>query len=372
MSRFLQRGSRIFLVIAGLGTGVMVAELLLHLLPAAPVAKLRGLHELRPDRPWVYGLRPGAHGRLPASGDVGYAINADGFRDRRYRRPKPAGVYRIIVIGDSIAFGYGVEEADTFPKVLEARLAMLNPSLTVEVMNLGVGGYNPYTEAALLADVGIAYEPDLVLVQFCVNDLYDPTFHFDQQTRLHLGTLPDAAFPNPARRRQPPSALTATAVALCHRSRLCTLADETLLAWHSVHRDLAAERAVLRPHDGDESAPEWSWLSARYSEMARTAATHRAHFAIIIFPFQTQVTGTATAAIQQRIAALGRKAGWATIDLLPAFHEAANDPVPLFLDAWHPTARGHRVAADAILADLSCRGWLPEAQPSLCTSESGS
>ena len=85
----------------------------------------RGLHEPRPDRPWLYGLRPGAEGTLESSGDVVYRINADGFRDFAYSRPKPEGTFRVIVLGDSVAFGYGVELERSFPKVMENELAQL-------------------------------------------------------------------------------------------------------------------------------------------------------------------------------------------------------------------------------------------------------
>ena len=103
-----------------------------------------------------------------------------------------------------VAFGYGVEMQQTFPKRMEAQLearrstARTAGATHIEVLNLGVSGYNPYTEAALLADVGPSYQPDLVLVQFCINDLNDPTLHFNVQARLHMGTIPDAAYPEPS------------------------------------------------------------------------------------------------------------------------------------------------------------------------------
>ena len=43
---------------------------------------LRDLHELRPDRRWLFGLRPGAETTLEATGSIRYRINAQGFRDQ--------------------------------------------------------------------------------------------------------------------------------------------------------------------------------------------------------------------------------------------------------------------------------------------------
>src|SRR5436309_6324437 len=147
---------RLGLVLFGLVVGLGLVEVVLRLTPGhRQVADLRGLHELRPDRPWLYGLRPGAEGRTDETGPIRYAINADGFRDRRYARPKPPGTFRIVVLGDSIAFGFGVAEEETFPKVLEARIAATAPQRRVEVLNLGVSGYNSFNEEALFADVGV-------------------------------------------------------------------------------------------------------------------------------------------------------------------------------------------------------------------------
>jgi lysophospholipase L1-like esterase len=342
---------RLALLLLGLAVGLAAAELVLRQLPRGSARDLRALHELRPDRPWLFGLRPGAE--VDGPGGVHYAVNADGFRDRRYARPKPPGTFRIVVLGHSIAFGWGVAQEATYPKQLEARFLAFAPAARVEVPNLGVSGYNPYTEAALFADVGAGYGPDLVLVEFCINDLNDPTLHFDAQTTLRLGAIPDAAFPDPSRRHPlpPPPSLAERA---CHWSRLCTL-----LADHATPLpDAALLRDALAAHD-DPSTRELAWLRARYGEIAAAAGALGARFAIAVFPYAAQVDGRAPARVQERLAGLGREAGWTTIDLLPAFRAAARGGAPLFSDPWHPTAEGHRVAADAILVQLRCRGLVP-------------
>jgi len=350
--RLTRISGRLALVLLGVAAGLAAAELALRVLPIGPPAHdLRGLHEVRPDRPWLFGMRPGAVVRGP--GGVRYAANADGFRDRAYARPKPPGTFRIVVLGCSMAFGYGVALEETFPKVLEARLAALAPREHVEVLNLSVSGYNPYTEAALFADVGVRYQPDLVLVQFGINDLNDPTLHFDAATTARLGTVPDAAFPDP-QHRLPPPPQPSLAARICRSLRLC------LLLVNPAPRlpDAALLRASIVPHD-DPSEAELTWLRARYDDIARAAADIGARFAIVAFPYSAQLDGKASDRVQARIAALGRDAGWTTIDLLPAFREAAQSGTSLFVDIWHASAAGHRVAAETVLAQLGCRGLLP-------------
>lgn len=356
------------LALLGLCLGVAVAEALLRAVqPLLPVSELRGLHEYRPDRAWIYGLRPGARGRLEVSGEVRYRVNADGWRDRRHPRAKPAGVFRVVVLGDSIAFGYGVAEGEAFPQVLEAELASRAPDARVEVLNLGVGGYNPYNEAKLLEDVGVGYQPDLVLVQFAVNDLTDPTLHFSTQTRLRLGAIPDAAYPDPARRRRPEET-PSLALRACHLLRLCTLLDDVLVALGTPPPDAAMTRAAAVPAEG---GPAWEWIEARYQEMERAAAAAGARFAVLAFPHQAQLARRDPHRVQERLRELGERHGWPVIDPLPAFRLARARGERLFLDWWHPLPVGHRIAAEETLARLACGGLLPPAAEVACPDAEG-
>lgn len=353
MTRLLPR---LLLLTSGLAIALLLVEGVLRALgPPQGVDERRGLHELRPDRPWLYGLRPGASGHLPISGNIPYTVNADGFRDRLYTRPKPKDVYRVLVLGDSVAFGFGVAQEQTFPAVLEERLAGTSP--TVEVLNLGVSGYNPYTELALFQDLGVDYEPDLVVAQFCINDLNDPTLHFDVQTRMHLSMIPDAAFPDPSQRR---GAAAGASVALrwCRRSQLCSRLDELRLAWTTPEPDEAAQRAAAVPIEG-EAGPEWAWLEARYSELARAVRDADAEFVLLAFPYPGQLGDAAAHPVQERLVELGRRGGFLTVDPLPAFRAATRERTNLFLDWWHPTPAGHRLAAAELERQLGCAGLLP-------------
>jgi lysophospholipase L1-like esterase len=112
----------------------------------------------------VYALTPGSHGTAWGC-DV--QINSHGFRDREYSLTPPDGVFRIIVLGDSITFGNHMPASATFTEQLEARLADRN----VEVLNFGVGGYDTLNEAALLEEQGVDFEPDLVIIGYCINDV---------------------------------------------------------------------------------------------------------------------------------------------------------------------------------------------------------
>lgn len=96
-------------------------------------------------------------------------INSIGIRDREYTRKKPPGTRRLIVLGDSITFGNGMDILDTYPKRLEQLYA--KDQRPIEVLNFGVGGYDLLNEVGFFEQVGIGLDPDVVVVGYCINDI---------------------------------------------------------------------------------------------------------------------------------------------------------------------------------------------------------
>ena len=60
------------------------------------------------------------------------------------------GARVLVALGDSVTFGWGVAESETFLRLVEARLGALLPQEPVEVLNFGIPGYNLVMEEALL------------------------------------------------------------------------------------------------------------------------------------------------------------------------------------------------------------------------------
>lgn len=102
---------------------------------------------------------------------VNVRTNAHGVRsDRDIPYEKPAGVYRIIGLGDSFALGYEVDLEDTYLYRLEHRLHALG-ARSVEVVNLGVSGFGTAEELITLREEGFRYDPDMVVLAYFVNDI---------------------------------------------------------------------------------------------------------------------------------------------------------------------------------------------------------
>jgi lysophospholipase L1-like esterase len=125
-----------------------------------------------PDDQLGHRLRP--HARSRVSGPefvVEYVHNGQGLRDQaRHALPKPEGRTRILVLGDSFAYGSGNAYQESWPVLLERRL--LADGYPVEVVKAGVPGYDTRTEALYLERIFTDYDPDIVLLAFLPNDLF--------------------------------------------------------------------------------------------------------------------------------------------------------------------------------------------------------
>ncbi|MBR9921634.1 MAG: SGNH/GDSL hydrolase family protein [Bacteroidetes bacterium] len=103
------------------------------------------------------------------------STNSLGFRSPETRIEKPAGVFRICVVGDSFTMGDGVEQHETFSHIFDSLLNTEDAHSEVEVINMGVGGYNLIEYQNILEKRLPAYNPDLVVIGFCGrNDMNVP------------------------------------------------------------------------------------------------------------------------------------------------------------------------------------------------------
>ena len=96
------------------------------------------------------------------------SINDHGYRGNSYDFARTPGTLRMVMLGDSIAFGPGVDDAETFSQRLDSLQAGW------EVINLAVMGYGTDQELLKLEREGLAYGPDVVVLHFCLhNDFAD-------------------------------------------------------------------------------------------------------------------------------------------------------------------------------------------------------
>lgn len=112
--------------------------------------------------------------------DIVVTHNKLGLRDREFSYEKPAGVKRVLVLGDSFTEGHGVASEATFPKVLEKKL--VDSGKKVEVINAGISSYSPSLEYLYLKNEGLKFNPDLVIVEVDLSD-YNNDYVYSKVTK---------------------------------------------------------------------------------------------------------------------------------------------------------------------------------------------
>jgi len=301
---------------------------------------------IRPNAVRQYELVPGAtftfqreaairHGLSPDYLDtwehITYRINALGLRGTEVNIAKPTNTVRILVLGDSVAFGWGIEEEDTFVYQLQQHLNQATTSKSFEVWNGGVPGYATWQELAYLAEKGATFHPDLVLVAFLFNDV-DGNNEAAQKQLLGMGTG------------------GRTLMSLTTKSAFLCFLRNKALEFRLRH---------LHPCLGPNC---WAETEAALDGLVAQSQKLGSMLALVAFPMRLQVEPNAEPGYYDRalgenpqenyqdiIAGLCHDRGIAYLDLLPAFQRAmSQEKQTLFLDPDHLNAPGNRVAAEAI------------------------
>lgn len=172
-----------FRVRAGFVSPATIETAPLGVPPPGGRARLGNIVRLSADPRIVYELVPGL--------DVTFLgapllTNATGFRGPAVPVARPRPAVRIVGLGDSVMFGWGVREEDTYLARLAERLRAAHPEVAWDVVNTAVPGYNTVMEIATLEAKGLRFDPDLVVLNFVGNDLGLPNFIEERPDPLDL------------------------------------------------------------------------------------------------------------------------------------------------------------------------------------------
>lgn len=131
----------------------------------------------------VYQLRPDLNVEFLG---VRVRTNSAGWRDEEFPSADDRAVARILALGDSIVFGWGVEEHERFLDALEARLAAAHPRRRWQTLALAAPGYNLAMKVEALRRFGLETRPDLILYGYVEDDHCLPNFVVPQRSVLSL------------------------------------------------------------------------------------------------------------------------------------------------------------------------------------------
>jgi lysophospholipase L1-like esterase len=270
--------------------------------------------------------------------------NTQGVRADRDFGPKPEGVTRILMVGDSFTVGDQVAVDDTYPGVLQRLLDESHGVGRFEVVNAGFPAYGTVHEAGWLEKFGARFEPDVVLLGMTPNDLLE---------------------------NQTPRRIIGYEGGLVIRGRLAGMpAARDRQRWYNVRghlqrskvwQSLANLRFTAAPYlhrrafmlEPDSAALAQYDLARGYVREARAASERLgARFAFFTIPFLAQLgdlgEGLDAGVFGSLWAEFARAEGIPFVDILPDF-EAHPDPASLYwVEDMHCTAEGYEVIGRAV------------------------
>jgi hypothetical protein len=267
----------------------------------------------------------------------GARVRTDALGLRRRTGPESAGAepLRVAVLGDSVAFGFGLPEHEVLAEQLERRLTELRPSDAppVECRTVALPGWNVRNAVTCLLDHWDALRPDLVVCLPITNDLDDTNGLLESG---HLRPAPDVAQPDPwlctvANARQvlqrrmlagrDPAALAELAARAGPQALLCDLGPESSRRYDENARLIAGLRDRLDASGGRLLVASFNEAPDTWHLQARLLAGERP------VPVTTLFT-------------------WLQPDMV-----LPGDP--------HPSADTVAAAATWIAEEIVARGWVP-------------
>ncbi len=230
--------------------------------------------------------------------------------------PRVPGRRRILVLGSSITFGWGVREDDT----LTARLQQMfrRDGQDVDVLNAGVGNYNAVRSVELFLMRLTALEPSDIVLQYFVNGAEEL----------------DAGGGNVFLRH---SELAVTLWIVAHR------------AWANTGEQKLEDHYKRMYADGSEGRRNMEQALARLADYARA---HGIRLYLAMTPDVHDLADYKFGYVHDFMAGLARRDGYTYVDFLPAFRGLRPTDVWAMPGDPHPNALGHQKMAEALYPAL--------------------
>jgi hypothetical protein len=266
-------------------------------------------------------------------------INSHGLRGPETTFEKPAGMFRILNLGDSVAMGWGVRAEERYGRRLEQWLnERAAGDVTYEVINAGVPGWNLANALAYLQAEGLKYEPDLILLDLTlVNDIKGESALLANNQPALIQWLRDHTYFWPF---------------LTIQYRWLQARNNGRERIDVIDPPTEADKYFSLDPEAEEWTEVWNWVAA----INETAEANDIPMVLVMFPLEFQVVDESFPTLPQEIfTAKAAEAGVPVLDLLPAFRQACLEKPGgtcqvedryLFADVWmHPSAYGHEVTA---------------------------
>jgi len=253
--------------------------------------------------------------------------NEQGLReDHVIPTNKLAGEKRVLFLGDSCTFGFGLDFDEGFVEKSEDLLAAEFPNADIECINAGVPGYSIFQGWRYLETEGLAFEPDVIVACFGWNDMSS----WDSQSDLAHYEASQAALP--------PEFLRSSQLA------------------KQVWRVLAKRPADVNEAEKRPRVPPREFREL-LGKLHAASAANGAELVLIVWGFLYQVEDRPDERTQwqRELYAFAQERDVPLLDLVPEFQKLARawGAPGVFFDYGHATAEANTVIAQLVAARLA-------------------
>jgi len=272
-----------------------------------------GIFEHDPDK--VFRLKANHQGHYV---NQPVQTNARGHRDDPVESQASPDTLRVLVLGDSISFGHGVKAHETWPNLLEEKLAA--HSASVEVINTAAPGNGPMQEYFDLKR-SLDLEPDLVILQVTLNDVVEPYLFLRRLggSGLDYHGVEDVSKLHSL--MQDKSALYLWARSAVVQIGLLGSPGKTPSERAAHEENYATSRLIDQPDDPKILAA-WKEAMGWMTKISKTTQRIDAPLLVLVSPFQFQLSRPPSAAHPQtRLSTFCKTNGHTCVDLLQQLQE---------------------------------------------------
>ena len=303
-----------------------------------------------PDEDLDWKLRPGAEDFW---GDAKVKINSKGHIGPEIDYAKPENTFRVLFLGDSVTFGFGIKNySDTYVAQFESLFSRTTPDLKVETINAGVGGYSPWQYYTVLSKEGVKYNPDVVIVSFVLNDVTEKM----GLTRFGGSGSGFQVLSSINSRLQ--AYLSKSAIFRFSRVMLGMMKYGKNMRTGAQQKEILDVRFMVKEPKDPKVVLAWKITLESLSRIYEKCKSEGIEVFLVVFPFTFQLAEPEElSGPQQIVTRHALEHGVPTLDLLPILaQKMADDDLSTdayFIDADHPTPSGSGFIAENLVRFVS-------------------
>jgi hypothetical protein len=265
---------------------------------------------------------------------VRIAYNSRGFREKEFA-PKMPGKRRIVMIGDSFTYGHGLNNAYSYPRIIEKLLKEKCGDDSCEVLNLGGGGVGMEWVYNAVPEIIKELHPDILIYGYFFNDPVEGD---------SAGNRQDVPGMSGQNRLKIERTMTYFPLGMRERTRPYLLDTIRYLL-----KSIALTRETLKRYQEINSPVKWEPTGKMMEAVNLSSAQGNCRFIVVLLPVIYKISESPLAGTHQYLDATLRQRGIEVIDCLPALSKFDDEDLFLHPRDRHPNALYHRTVAETII-----------------------